>query len=221
MSLRLGSKIASILKAGAHRPSVAIIDYGMGNLRSVQKAFERVGSSAVVTSDPDKVLAADKIVLPGVGAFEACMTNLKKLNLTEPVCEAIKRGKPFLGICMGMQVLFDESEEFGQHQGLGILKGKVVRFKLSKKYKIPHMGWNRVRKQKRTPLLTDIEENSYFYFVHSYHVVPENSSDIATLTDYGKDFVSSVARDNIFACQFHPEKSQGLGLKLVEAFAKS
>lgn len=198
---------------------IAIVDYGMGNLRSVQKALEKVEAQAMITSDPETVLGADKIVLPGVGAFPACMENLKKFHLIDPIREVIREGKPFLGICMGLQVLFDESEEFGPCQGLGIIPGRVVRFRLSKKYKIPHMGWNRLRKKKRIPLLSEIEDNTYFYFVHSYHAVPKDSQIIVTTTDYGKDFVSSVAKDNIFACQFHPEKSQAMGLKILKAFA--
>lgn len=198
---------------------ITIIDYGMGNLRSVQKGFERVGFSAELTSDPEKVLRAEKLVLPGVGAFPACMKNLEKFHLIEPIREVIQKGKPFLGICMGLQVLFFEGEEFGHHKGLGIIPGKVIRFRLPKKYKIPHMGWNRIRKKKRIPLLAEIEDNSYFYFVHSYHVVPEDPDVIVTTTDYGKDFVSSIVKDNLFACQFHPEKSQSLGLKILKAFA--
>ena len=200
---------------------IVIIDYGMGNLRSVQKAFEKIGSPAEITSDPEKVLQAERVVLPGVGAFEACMNNLRKMRLAEPVREVIRRGRPFLGICMGLQVLFDESEEFGRHPGLGILPGKVVRFRLPKRCKIPHMGWNRIKKNRRIPLLAEIEDNSYFYFVHSYHVVPKDPELVATTTDYGKDFVSSIAKDNLFACQFHPEKSQALGLKVLKAFANS
>ena len=197
---------------------IAIIDYGMGNLRSVQKAFERSGCSAIITNNPEKLLIADKVVLPGVGAFHACMQNLEKSGLIEPIKKIVARGTPFLGICMGLQVLFDEGEEFGNHKGLGIISGKVIRFKLPKSYKIPHMGWNRIQKKKSAPLLADIEDNSYFYFVHSYHVVPEDRNIIATTTDYGKEFVSSIVKDNLFACQFHPEKSQTVGLKVIKAF---
>lgn len=198
---------------------IVIIDYGMGNLRSVQKAFERSGKKAVISRNPNIVLQASKIVLPGVGAFHACVNNLKKSHLIEPIREAIQKKKPFLGICMGLQVLFDEGEEFGNHKGLGIIPGKVVRFKLPKKFKIPHMGWNRILRKKQVPFLEKIGENAFFYFVHSYHVIPEDPSIIATTTDYGKEFVSSIAVDNIFACQFHPEKSQTAGLKLIKAFA--
>ncbi len=198
---------------------IVIIDYGMGNLRSVQKAFERVGSVAKISNNPNDLIKADKVVLPGVGAFHACMENLKKSNLVEPIREVIRKKKPFLGICMGLQVLFEEGEEFGKHEGLGILPGKVIRFKLPKTYKIPHMGWNRIRKKNRTDILEEIDDNSYFYFVHSYYVVPNDGNIIATTTDYGKDFVSSIISDNIFACQFHPEKSQKNGLKLLKKFA--
>ena len=198
--------------------SVTIIDYGMGNLRSVQKAFERVNIPVVITSDPEKVLKAERVVLPGVGAFPACMGNLKKYRLIEPIREVVRQGKPFLGICMGFQVLFDTGEEFGNHRGLGILRGKVVRLKLAKKFKIPHMGWNRIEKTKPIPLLSEMKDQSFFYFVHSYHVIPEDERIIATTTEYGKNFVSSVAKDNIFACQFHPEKSQKIGLELLRTF---
>jgi glutamine amidotransferase len=198
---------------------IAIVDYGMGNLRSVQKAFEKVGAKAVVTSDAGEVQQAEKVVLPGVGAFGACMENLEKFGLVSTIHKVIADKKPFLGICMGMQVLFDEGEEFGKHKGLGIIPGKVIRFKLAKQFKIPHMGWNRIHKRRRHPVLAEIDENAYFYFVHSYHVVPKDPQVIATTTDYGKEFVSSIAKDNIFACQFHPEKSQNLGLKMLKAFA--
>lgn len=197
---------------------IAIIDYGMGNLRSVQKAFEKVGCDAMITSDAGEVQQASKVVLPGVGAFGACMENLEKFGLVSTIRKVIKMGKPFLGICMGLQVLFDEGEEFGLHKGLGIIPGKVIRFKLPKKYKIPHMGWNRIHKKRRLPIMAEIDENAYFYFVHSYHVVPKDPGVIVTTTDYGKAFVSSIAKDNIFACQFHPEKSQATGLKILKAF---
>ncbi len=199
---------------------VVIVDYGMGNLRSVQKAFEKVGARAIITGDPETVAKAKKIVLPGVGAFSACMNNLQKSDLIEPLRAVVDGKKPFLGICMGMQVLMEESEEFGLHKGLGLIKGKVIRFKLAKKFKIPHMGWNRIAKKKPSPLLLDVQEGASFYFVHSYHVVPRDSRPVVATSHYGKDFVAMLQQDNVFACQFHPEKSQSEGLKIIKAFAK-
>ncbi|MBI2082581.1 MAG: imidazole glycerol phosphate synthase subunit HisH [Deltaproteobacteria bacterium] len=198
---------------------IAIIDYGMGNLRSVKRGFDAVAAESVITSDAGVIAQADRVVLPGVGAFGDCMRNLKKYKLINPILDAIQSKKPFLGICLGFQLLFEESEEFGRHKGLGILPGRVVHFKLSKKYKVPHMGWNRLLKKRRLPLLADIQEGSYVYFVHSYYVVPKDPQIIVTTTDYGKEFCSSVAKDTIFACQFHPEKSQKVGLDLLKAFA--
>lgn len=202
---------------------IAIIDYGMGNLRSVQKAFERIGHIAVVTRDKKVINDAEKIVLPGVGAFPDCMKNLDDLGLIDPIIKGVEAGKPFLGICLGLQVLFTESEEFGTHKGLDIIKGRVIKFPegLSSngtRLKIPHMGWNEIRMKKKTPVLDGIPEGSYLYFVHSYYVVPEDKEVIATTTDYGVEFVSSIWKDNIFACQFHPEKSQQAGLKILENF---
>ncbi len=202
---------------------IAIIDYGMGNLRSVQKAFERIGHSAVVTRDKKIINDADKIVLPGVGAFPDCMKNLADLGLIEPIIKGVEAGKPFLGICLGLQLLFTESEEFGTHKGLDIIKGRVIRFPegLSSngtRLKIPHMGWNEIRMKKKTPVLDGIPEGSYLYFVHSYYVVPQDKDIIATTTYYGVEFVSSIWKDNIFACQFHPEKSQQAGLKILVNF---
>jgi len=195
---------------------IAIVDYGMGNLKSVEKGFKKVGVEAVVTSESRAVDNADAIVLPGVGAFKDCIRNLSDLSLTEAVVTSIKKGKPFLGICLGLQVLFSESEEFGTCKGLDIFRGKVVRFKEG--LKVPHMGWNTVNIVNRPPILSDIEENSYFYFVHSFYVVPEDRGIIATTTDYGTTFTSMVWKDNVFATQFHPEKSQGLGLKILKGF---
>ena len=197
---------------------VAIVDYGMGNLRSVQKAFERLGHAAEVTRDADRIGEAPAVVLPGVGAFGACMTNLTTLGLVEPVRHAIARGRPFLGICLGMQLLFDESEEFGPVGGLGVLRGRVVRFPPSPELKVPHMGWNAVRIARRAPALGGIEDGDYVYFVHSYYPVPADPAVVATTTGYGVEFASSVARDNLFACQFHPEKSQRVGLRILENF---
>jgi glutamine amidotransferase len=199
---------------------LAIVDYGMGNLRSVQKAFARLGRAAEVTRDPERIAAAPGVVLPGVGAFGACMTNLRGLGLAEPVVHAIRAGVPFLGICLGMQLLFEESEEFGPVAGLGILPGRVVRFPAHAELKVPHMGWNQVRIARSAPQLAGIADGSYVYFVHSYYPVPTDPSVIATTTAYGSEFASSVVRDHLFACQFHPEKSQRVGLRLLENFVR-
>ena len=201
---------------------IAIIDYGMGNLRSVQKGFERVGREAVVTSDAKTILSAGKVVLPGVGAFPDCMRNLEQNGLIDVVHQTIKSGKPFLGICLGLQLLFTESEEFGLSKGLDIIKGRVVRFKGPEfaALKIPHMGWNTISIKRRAPALQDVPDNSHVYFVHSFHVVPEDKNVIATTTDYGIEFVSSIWKDNVFAVQFHPEKSQTLGLSILKRFGE-
>ena len=197
---------------------IAIVDYGMGNLRSVHKGFERVGFQATVTHDPQVIKKAAGLVLPGVGAFKKAMENLEQLGLTDPIVEFIAMGKPFLGICLGLQLLFSEGEEFGVQRGLGIFEGRVVRFCRADSLKIPHMGWNAVKIRKKVPVLEDIENGSHFYFVHSYYPIPQNQEIVATTTDYGGDFVSSVARGNLFACQFHPEKSQAAGLKILKNF---
>lgn len=203
---------------------IAVVDYDMGNLRSVQKAFEAVGYPAAVTRSPKAIADASHVVLPGVGAFGDCMRNLETYGLVEPIRKAIESGKPFLGICLGFQLLFDESEEFGTHRGLGVIPGKVVRFPSSlsngspRTLKVPHMGWNSLTMQRRTPLLDGVPDAAYVYFVHSYYVVPDDHSVVSTTTDYGGPFVSSVARDNIFACQFHPEKSQAGGLRIIKNF---
>jgi glutamine amidotransferase len=195
---------------------IAIVDYGMGNLKSVEKGFKKVGVDALVTSEPRVVDNADAVVLPGVGAFKDCIRNLSDLSLTEAVVSSINKGKPFLGICLGLQVLFSESEEFGTCRGLDIFRGKVVRF--TEGLKVPHMGWNTVKIVRRPPILSGIDEDSFFYFVHSFYVVPEDNAIVATTTDYGTTFTSMVWKDNVFATQFHPEKSQGLGLKILRGF---
>lgn len=199
---------------------IAILDYGMGNLRSVQKGFEKVGHAAEVTSDPAVVEAAEKVVLPGVGAFEDAITELRRRGLISSVYEAVDGGKPFLGICLGLQLLFENSYENGKHEGLGILKGDVVRFNLPADYSVPHMGWNQLEIRRRSPLLNGLEDGSHFYFVHSYYVVPEEDAIVATETDYGGRFCSMVWRDNVFATQFHPEKSQADGLRMLKNFAE-
>ena len=205
---------------------IAVIDYGMGNLRSVQKALEFVGAKVIVTRDPDLILNADSVVLPGVGAFKDCMANLNKLKLVDPIRKFVDSGKPFLGICLGLQVLFEESAEYGPVAGLGILPGKVVKFpggssetKNGRPIKIPHMGWNKVEIKKKDPLFDKVDAAPYFYFVHSYYVVPEDQNMIATVTNYGVEFVSGIQHKNIYALQFHPEKSQALGLSILERFS--
>lgn len=201
---------------------IAVIDYGMGNLRSVQKGFERMGHEVVVTNDAKTILDASKVVLPGVGAFPDCMRNLREYGLIDAVHRTIRSGKPFLGICLGLQLLFTESEEFGISKGLDIIKGRVVRFKGPEfvDLKIPHMGWNSISIKRQVPALQDVPDNSHVYFVHSFHVVPEDKSVIATTTPYGIEFVSSIWKDNIFAVQFHPEKSQNLGLSILKRFGE-
>lgn len=197
---------------------IAIVDYGMGNLKSVEKGFKKIGIDASVTSNPRVVNDAKAIVLPGVGAFKDCIKNLSDLSLTESVITSINKGKPFLGICLGLQVLFSESEEFGTCKGLDIFRGKVVRFQEG--LKVPHMGWNTVKIINRPPILSEMEDNAFFYFVHSFYVVPEDKEIIAATTDYGTTFTSMVWKDNVFATQFHPEKSQELGLKVLAGFGK-
>lgn len=207
---------------------IAIIDYGMGNLRSVQKAFEAVGHQAVVTRDARVIGDATHVVLPGVGAFGDCMANLDRYGLIDPVRRAVQSGKPFLGICLGLQLLFTESEEFGRHQGLGVIPGTVRRFPSGlgetaaggAHLKVPHMGWNEVRVTQAAPPLRGLESGAHLYFVHSYYVEPQDASVACTMTDYGRSFVSSIWRDNVFACQFHPEKSQSIGLHIIRNFAE-
>jgi glutamine amidotransferase len=195
---------------------IAIVDYGMGNLRSVEKGFKKVGVDAVVTSDPGIVDNATAIVLPGVGAFRDCIRNLTDLSLTESIVRSIEKGKPYLGICLGLQVLFSESEEFGTCRGLDIFRGRVVRFRI--KEKVPHMGWNTIQIAKKPPILSEVPDNSYFYFVHSFYVAPDDAGVTAATTDYGVTFTSMIWKDNVFATQFHPEKSQELGLRILKGF---
>jgi glutamine amidotransferase len=199
---------------------IAIIDYGMGNLRSVQKGLERVGFDALVTRDVGQIHSARGVVLPGVGAFSACMENLGKFGLIEPIREIVRRQKPFLGICLGFQLLFSESEEFGNQKGLDLFPGNVVGFHANEELKVPHMGWNRIIKEQDTPFLEGISTGDYVYFVHSFYVAPQAPSLVATTTDYGQSFVSSIATDRLFACQFHPEKSQELGLRILANFGR-
>jgi len=197
---------------------IAIIDYGMGNLRSVEKAFEYVGHRAFVAKHPTGVSDASHVVLPGVGGFPECMKNLENTGMIDAVYKSIESGKQFLGICLGLQLLFSESEEFGCHNGLNILEGRVVRFTPGHEFKVPHMGWNQIMIKREVPLLKGIPDNSFVYFVHSYYVIPSDKEIISTQSDYGGEFVSSVWKDNIFACQFHPEKSQEIGLRILKNF---
>jgi glutamine amidotransferase len=199
---------------------IAIVDYGMGNLRSVEKAFAKIGHPARVTNEPAVVRAAAKIVLPGVGAFRDAIAELRRRELVEPIQEAIAQGKPFLGICLGLQLLFDLSYEDGQYRGLGVIPGKVVRFDVPPPNKVPHMGWNQIAIRRRPPLLQGLAEGTHVYFVHSYYVVPDDPSVIAAETDYGRPFTSIIWRDNVVATQFHPEKSQADGLRMLRNFAE-
>lgn len=203
---------------------IAIVDYGMGNLRSVEKGFERFGFKARVTDNHKELESADKLVLPGVGAFQDAMDGLKQRGLTDIIVNCIKSGKPFLGICLGLQLLFSRSYEDGEHTGLGIIPGEVVRFKFSGngtngKLKIPHMGWNNINLRKPdNPLLKNVPDNAFMYFVHSYYVRPEDNRVVATETEYGVRFASMIWDKNIFASQFHPEKSQQYGLAILKNF---
>lgn len=201
--------------------TIAIVDYGMGNLRSVEKALEKVGGKPLVTRDPEAVRSAQAVVLPGVGAFGACMENLRKYGLDKVVLDVIERGTPFFGICLGMQLLFEESEEFGPVHGLGVLPGRVVRFPASAERPVPHMGWNQIRVCAEVPHLRNVADGSFVYFVHSYYVVPANGEVVATTTEYGVEFASAVHWKNIFATQYHPEKSQCVGLALLRNFVEA
>jgi glutamine amidotransferase len=198
---------------------IAIVDYGMGNLRSVQKAFERLNVEAQIVSDPDVASKADKIVLPGVGAIADAIAELERTGMDAVVRESISSGKPFLGVCLGFQALFESSEENGTTRCLGILPGRVVRFPAFPDLVVPHMGWNRLVFQKEVPIYQGLSEDDLVYFVHSYYAIAGEKSDVATTTDYGLDFCSSVARDNVFGVQFHPEKSQAVGLRILQNFA--
>jgi glutamine amidotransferase len=197
---------------------IAIVDCGVGNLRSAQKSFEHLGRPAVVTSDAAVIADAPAVVLPGQGAFGTCMESLERAKLVEPVVAAARSGRPFLGICVGMQILFDESEESPGVRGLGVFRGQIVRFPHRADLKVPHMGWNQLKVRKRAPALARVVDGDYVYFVHSYFPEPVDPDVVATITTYGADFVSSVARDNVYAGVFHPEKSQQTGLRLLAGF---
>lgn len=198
---------------------IAIVDYGMGNLRSVTNAFKRLGARVTITQDQKTIGKANAIVLPGVGAFGKCVENLKKLELFDFIKDTIQRDKQlYLGICLGMQILFEESEEAPGVQGMGVIKGKVPRF--AGTVKVPHMGWNSIEFTKKHPVFDGIPEGSHFYFVHSFFCEPEEEGVMATKTSYGISFASSVCKGSAFACQFHPEKSQTIGLRLIENFIR-
>lgn len=199
---------------------IVIVDYQMGNLRSVQKAFERVGHAAAITGDPAIIAQASHLVLPGVGAFADAMAELRRRELVEPIRAAIEAGKPFLGICLGLQLLFDRSYEDGVHEGFGVLGGEVVKFEIPSQFKVPHMGWNVVDWPRRPPIFSGVPEGSHFYFVHSYYVVPTDPEVVAGVASYPEPFCAAVWRDNLFATQFHPEKSQSAGLAVLKNFAE-
>ncbi len=205
---------------------IAVIDYGMGNLRSVEKALKKVGGRVRITSKPSDIAKCDKLVLPGVGAFGDAMNELKRLRLVAPIKDAINEGKTFLGLCLGMQLLFDASEEAPGVKGLSVLGGNVKRFKFGKGgLKVPHMGWNVINKASSASaggpnILKNISDGSYVYFVHSYYVVPKDKKVTLTMTDYGIKFVSGVHKDNVYGFQFHPEKSQDLGLNILSNFIR-
>jgi len=204
---------------------IAIIDYGMGNLRSVQKGFEKVGFEAVVTADPQVLLEAERVVLPGVGAFRDCMHNLEQGGFVEPILRVIREGRPFLGICVGMQLLLTDSVEFGLYKGLDVIPGHVLRFpdgmeECGEKLKVPHMGWNQLSICQPAPIFAGIAEGTNVYFVHSYYAKPDKAESVAATSIYGTEFCAAIWQDNIVATQFHPEKSQDVGLRILKNFGE-
>ena len=199
---------------------IAIIDYQMGNLRSVQKGFEKIGQEAQIVSDPQQLKTATKVVLPGVGAFGDAMQELTQRGFVDPLREWLEQDRPFLGICLGLQLLFDRSFEGGEHRGLGVLAGEVLRFDVPAPLKVPHMGWNELQLQKPAPILEGINSGDHLYFVHSYYVAPEDREMVAVEADYGGPFCAMVWRGQLFATQFHPEKSQQVGLQILENFSR-
>jgi glutamine amidotransferase len=202
---------------------IVIVDYGVGNLRSVQRAFEHVGAGVTVTAHRETIESASAVVLPGVGAFGQAMSNLERAGLVDVIRQVIDRGRPFLGICLGLQLLFEESEEMGQHAGLGVFGGQVKRFEVGGRrhgYKVPQIGWNQIHIQQPSPLLEGVADGSYAYFVHSYYVAPADPEIVLTTTDYEMDYASIVGRDNVFGIQFHPEKSQAVGLRILRNFTE-
>jgi imidazole glycerol-phosphate synthase subunit HisH len=220
------------------KQTITMIDYGGSNLRSAQKAFEYVGATVQVTADPDTVCRAEKLVLPGVGAFGAGMAAIRQRGLEPAIKEAVERGTPLLGICLGMQYLFDSSEELGHHTGLGLIAGRVRRFSFNRKLKnqdhetnrrlpsavrrlkVPHMGWNQIDPARESRLLAGVAAGSYAYFVHSYYCDPAQETAVLARTDYGHPFAAIVAQDNIYGIQFHPEKSQAVGLRILRNYVE-
>jgi glutamine amidotransferase len=197
---------------------IAIVDYGVGNLRSVQRAFEHVGAEVVVTAHREVIESASAVVLPGVGAFGKAMSNLDRAGLTDVIRQVIAQGRPFLGICLGLQLLFEDSDEMGRHKGLGVFGGQVKRFEIG--LKVPQIGWNQIHIQKASPLLEGVADGSYAYFVHSYYVAPADPEIVLATTDYEIDYASIVGQDNVFGIQFHPEKSQAVGLRILRNFTE-
>jgi len=200
---------------------IAIIDYGMGNIHSVNKALQLLGAQTKITNNPKDIRSADKAVLPGVGAFDDAMVELKKQGLVTEIKEFVKSGKPLLGICLGLQLFFEESEEAKNEKGLGLLKGIVKRFEHKSGLKIPHMGWNQIKIANQSPLFNGIGDGSFLYFAHSYYPVPKEEAVTAAVCDYGVEFTAAVSSKNLYGVQFHPEKSQKTGLKIIENFIKT
>ena len=197
---------------------IAIIDYGMGNLASVSNAFAKLGYETIVSQDPEQILAADKVVLPGVGAFADAIKNIRTRGIDQTITELMKRNTPLLGICLGYQLLFSESDEDGVHQGLDVIKGRVEKLRLPAAFKVPHMGWNNIETKPDSRLFAGIPRGSYFYFVHSYRAIPEDDTFIAATTEYGIRIVCAIEQGNLVATQFHPEKSSDIGLKVLMNF---
>ena len=199
---------------------IAIIDYDAGNIKSVEKALQKLGADVVITKDAEEILQADKVILPGVGAFGDAMANLKKFGLDKVIYEVVEKGTPFLGICLGLQLLFERSDETPGVEGLGILKGEILRIPDKDDLKIPHMGWNSLHLQNQGRLFQGLSEQSYVYFVHSYYLKAEDEQIVKATTDYSVNIHASVEKDNVFACQFHPEKSSDVGLQILKNFVE-
>ena len=199
---------------------VSIIDYDAGNIKSVEKAVKYLGEEVVITRDKDVILSSEKVILPGVGAFGDAMGKLKDYNLVQTIYDVVEKNTPFLGICLGLQLLFENSDETPGVAGLGILKGEIIKIPVKEGMKIPHMGWNSLNIKEGATLFQGIEENPYVYFVHSYYLKAKNENEVAATTEYGVEIHASVEKDNVFACQFHPEKSGGVGLQILKNFLK-